>query len=91
MQAKILTALLIERLITEARLFPPPGVSSCTDERQWVVFKEVRDTVLHVLQKPLSMCDLLRHGSRIAAGLRENRWSRPRQALKHHRLIVRLN
>ena len=24
MQAKILTALLIERLITEARLFPPP-------------------------------------------------------------------
>ncbi len=62
----------------------------CTDERQWVVFKEVRDSVLHVLQMPLSVQHLLCHGQRITAALREKRPMRPRQAVKLHRLIVRL-
>ena len=60
------------------------------DERQWVVFKEVRDSVLQVLQMPLSVQHLLRHGPRITAALREKRPMRPRQAVKLHRLTVRL-
>ncbi len=67
-----------------------PGATRCTDERQWVVFKEVRDSVLHVLQMPLSVQHLLCHGQRITAALREKRPMRPRQAVKLHRLIVRL-
>lgn len=63
---------------------------NCMDERQWVVFKEVRDSVLQVLQMPLSLRYFLRHGRRISAALRERRPTRPRQTMKLHRLIVRL-
>jgi len=39
---------------------------------------------------PLSVQHLLCHGQRITAALREKRPMRPRQAVKLHRLIVRL-
>ena len=51
-----------------------------SQERRWLVFKEVRDSVISVLQMPLSLRHLLHRGSHIAKALMENRPKRPRQA-----------
>jgi len=86
LQAKILTALLIEHMIHAGRFFPP-GATGCRDERRWQVFKEVRDSVVTVLQMPLSLRHLLRRGSAIAKSLGENRPHRLRQIQRLDKLL----
>jgi hypothetical protein len=51
MQGKILTALLIERLLCEARFFSH-GVTLFEEQGQWSVFKEFRDALLVQLAMP---------------------------------------
>ena len=68
-------------------VFFPPGVTGCREERRWQVFKEVRDSVITVLQMPLPLRHLLRHGKRIAQGLGENRRGRPRQMQRLNELL----
>jgi hypothetical protein len=67
--------------------FFPPGDTVCRDERRWQVFKEARDSVLAVLQMPLSLEHLLRHGAAIAHSLRENRPRRPRQMQRLKKML----
>ena len=69
--------------------FFPPGVTGCNQERRWQVFKEVRDSVIRVLQMPLSLRHLLRRGRSIAKALREYHPRRPRQLQRLKKLIVR--
>jgi len=52
MQGKILTALLIERLLCEARFFPR-GVIHFEEHSQWNLFQECRDALLVQLTMPL--------------------------------------
>ena len=68
--------------------FFPPGVTGYSQERRWLVFKEVRDSVISVLQMPLSLRHLLRRGSRIAEALMENRPKRPRQLQRLRKLVA---
>lgn len=68
-------------------VFFPPGVTGCRDERRWQVFKEVRDSVVTVLQMPLTLRHLLRHGAAIAKTLSENRRHRPRQMQRLNELL----
>ena len=51
-EGKLLTVLVIERLLSEARLFPP-GDSSSRRRSHWREFLEARDSVLAVLGRPL--------------------------------------
>ena len=69
--------------------FFPPGVTGYSQERRWQVFREVRDSVISVLQMPLSLRHLLRRGASIAKALRENHPRRPRQLLRLKKLIAR--
>jgi hypothetical protein len=87
LQAKILTALLIEHMIHAGRFFSP-GVTGYSQERRWLVFKEVRDSVISVLQMPLSLRHLFRRGSCIAEALMENRPKRPRQLQRLQMLVA---
>lgn len=68
-------------------VFFPPGATGCRDERRWQVFKEVRDSVITVLQMPLTLRHLLRRGSAIAKTLSENRRHRPRQMQRLNELL----
>lgn len=68
-------------------VFFPPGVIGCRDERRWQVFKEVRDSVVTVLQMPLSLRHLLRRGRAIAQALAEKRPHRPRQMRRLNELL----
>jgi hypothetical protein len=86
LQAKVLTALLIEHMIHAGRFFPP-GATGCSEERRWQVFKEVRDSVIGVLQMPLTLRHLLRRGPIIAKAFRECRPKRPRQMEKLNKLL----
>jgi hypothetical protein len=56
-------------------------------ERRWQVFKEVRDSVISVLQMPLTLSHLLRRGAFIAKALCENRPHRPRQMQRLNKLL----
>jgi hypothetical protein len=67
--------------------FSPPGVTGYSQERRWQVFKEVRDSVISVLQMPLSLRHLLRRGSRIAKALQENHPRRVRQLQRLKKLM----
>ena len=64
-------------------VFFPPGATGCREERRWQVFKEVRDSIVTVLQMPLTLRHLLRRGRAIAKTLCENR---PRRLRQIHRL-----
>ena len=68
--------------------FFPPGVTGYSQERRWQVFREVRDSVISVLQMPLILRHLLRRGSSIAKALRENHPRRPRQLQRFKKLIT---
>jgi hypothetical protein len=68
-------------------VFFPPGDTGCRDERRWQVFKEVRDSVLAVLQMPLPLEHLLSRGPVIASSLCENRPLRPRQMQRLEKLL----
>ena len=67
-------------------VFFPRGVIGCEEQRQWNLFKEVRDAVLVQLSMPLSLSDITRHRDVLRRGLRESRSNRPRQ-LKRLRLV----
>ena len=67
-------------------VFFPRGVIGCEDQRQWNLFKEVRDAVLVQLSMPLSISDITRHRDVLRQGFRERRAKRPRQ-LKRLRLV----
>jgi hypothetical protein len=69
-------------------VFFPPEAIGCRQERRWLVFKEVRDSVVSVLQVPLSLRHLLRRGGHIAEALMENRPRRPRQLQRLKKLVV---
>ena len=69
-------------------VFFPPGVTGYSQERRWLVFKEVRDSVISVLQMPLSLRHLLHRGSHIAKALMENRPKRPRQLQRLTNFVV---
>ena len=58
-EGKLLTVLLIERLLGEAR-FTPPGDSSSRRRSHWREFLEARDAVLAVLGRPLLPSQFLR-------------------------------
>jgi hypothetical protein len=73
MQAKILTALLIERAMYEARFFPPGATHSKAS--QWAQFREMRDCIVHVLAPALPLRLLLRRGRAIARRLQSTRSS----------------
>jgi hypothetical protein len=68
--------------------FFPPEVTDYSQERRWQVFREVRDSVISVLQMPLSLRHLLRRGSSIAKALQENHPRRPRQLQRLKKLIA---
>ena len=68
--------------------FFPRGVTGYSQERRWQVFREVRDSVISVLQMPLSLRHLLRRGSNIAKALRESHPRRPRQLQRLKKLIA---
>ena len=65
--------------------FFPRGVIGCEEQRQWNLFKEVRDAVLVQLSLPLSLSDITCHRDALREGFRERRPKRPRQ-LKRLRL-----
>ena len=54
-----------------------------------MVFREVRDSVIQVLQMPLSLRHLLRRGSHTAEALMENHPQRPRQLQRLKKFVVR--
>ena len=58
-EGKLLTALLIERLIDEPRLLPP-GDTRSRRRRHWRELLEARDSVLAVLGRPLLPSHFLR-------------------------------
>jgi hypothetical protein len=68
-------------------VFFPPGATGCRQERRWLVFKEVKDSVISVLQMPLRLRHLLRGGAAIAKAFRENRPHRPRQMQQLNELL----
>lgn len=68
-------------------VFFPPGATGCREERRWQVFKEVRDSVITVLQMPLTLRHLIRRGSAIAKAFSENRPHRCRQMQHLHKLL----
>jgi Transposase DDE domain len=78
MQGKILTALLSERLLCEARFFPH-GVTRFEEQSQWSVFKEFRDALLVQLAMPLNLTDLAKHRALLRENFTENRPNRLRQ------------
>ena len=68
--------------------FFPPGAIGSREERRWQVFREVRDSVVTVLQMPLTLRHLLRRGRTIAKALGESRPQRPRQMQRLHKLLA---
>jgi len=90
MQGKILTALLIERLLCEARLFFPVGIPVCATSSQWGLFKEFRDAVLVQLAMPLALTEIAgrlratprRFSWKIAHAVR-GKWNACCRAIKH--------
>jgi Transposase DDE domain len=89
MQAKILCALLLERVLLEGQFFS--SADSRFDEvSRWRVVMEVRDSLRQVLAPPLSLAHLLKRGHAIALSLRSSRPKRPMQ-LANIRNIFRSN
>jgi hypothetical protein len=78
MQAKMLEALLLERVLLEGHFFPPED--PCLDEvSHWRVVLEVRDCLRRVLAPPLSLLHLLKRGHAIALSSRTGSRRRPLQ------------
>ena len=69
MQGKILTALLLERLLLEAQIFSP-GDTTCETMSRWRLVLEARDTLRAALVPALSIGHWLRRGRAIARALR---------------------
>lgn len=80
MQGKILTALLIERTLCEERFFPH-GVTVCSEQRHWILFKEIADSITTQLGMPLRLDELWKL-PRNHRAYREKRPKRPRQLQK---------
>ena len=78
MQGKILIALLIERMLCEARYFPP-GAAPAAEVRQWNIYQEMRDALVVQLACPQNLSTLLTRADEVRAALSEHRPSRPRQ------------
>jgi hypothetical protein len=88
MQAKILCALLLERVLLEGRFFS--SVDDRFDEvSRWRVVIEVRDALQQVLAPPLSLNHLLRRGRAIALALRRPYRKRPMQLVKLRSIFTR--
>ena len=77
MQGKILTALLIERLMCER--FFPRGDTPYEEHSHWILFKEFAALVLVQLAMPLSLADLQKNGKILGECISECRRNRPRQ------------
>ncbi len=65
LQAKLLTALLLERLEREAFLFPL-GATRWRQRSRWREFREVRDGFLQAVAPALSLKELLQQGPKLA-------------------------
>jgi hypothetical protein len=89
MQAKILTALLLDRVLLEGKSFPPGDTRFDTVSRRRV-FLEVRDTLKAVLAPPISLPQLLERGHNIALALRVERKGRPMQMVQARKLFSKL-
>ena len=75
LQAKLLTALLMERLERESILFPP-GDIRCWERSRWREFREVRDSFLQAVAPALHLEQLLKLGPRMGRNLRERQRKR---------------
>jgi Transposase DDE domain len=75
-EGKPLTVLLIERLLDEARFFPPGDLTGCR-RSHWREFREGRDSVLAVLGRPLYPSQLLRVAPRLGPLLANHERERP--------------
>lgn len=88
MQAKILCALLLERVLLEGHFFPSSD-SRFDEVSRWRVVVEVRDSLQQVLAPPLPLPHLLRRGRAIALSLRVRRPKRPLQLTKLRQIFRR--
>ncbi len=87
MQGKVLTALLLERLLLEAKIFPP-GDTTCQTLSRWRLMIEARDALLAVVAPALSLSTMLRRGRQIARALRVLRPNRPMQLSKAGKILI---
>lgn len=87
MQAKILTALLLERVLLEGHFLSPELL--CPDEvSRWRIVLEVRDCLQRVLAPPLSLPHLLHRGCEIASASRSGRPKRPLQMTQIRKIFA---
>lgn len=88
MQAKILTAFLVDRILLEGKFFPP-GDLRFDEVSRWAVLVEVIDALKAVLAPPLPLRHLLDHGRSIALSLRAGSPRRPLQLKKLRQLFAK--
>jgi hypothetical protein len=87
MQAKILIALLLERVLLEGHFLSPELL--CPDEvSRWRIVLEVRDCLQRVLAPPLSLPHLLHRGCAIASASRTGRPKRPLQMTQIRKIFA---
>ena len=77
MQAKMLSALLLERIMLEAGFFPP-GDTAC-QKSQWALLVETRDCLKQIVAPGLVLGDLIAAGQRLKKRLAIRRKKRPMQ------------
>lgn len=81
-QAKLLCGLLIERLMREAKFFPPEDID-CLPPSHWREFIEARDAVISVISRPLRPRQLVARGAAIRSELRERGRTRTSQLSRY--------
>jgi len=87
MQAKMVEALLLERVLLEGQFLPPED--SCLDEvSRWRIVLEVRDCLQRVLAPPLSLGHLLQRGHAISLSSRTGSPKRPLQMTQIGRIFA---
>jgi len=88
MQAKVLEALLLERLLWEAGLVRWQG-SDCASHSQWRLEQEGRDVLLGVLAPALELSTFLSRGLQLRPAFEVRRPGRPMQLQKASQIMIR--
>jgi hypothetical protein len=88
MQAKILTGLLLERVLLEGGFICPEDCHF-DEVSRWRIVLEVRDCLQRVLAPPLSLAHLLQRGRAIALSSRTSRPKRPLQLTQIRQIFAK--
>lgn len=87
MQAKLLEALFLERLLVEAQIFEP-GMNRCETLSQWRLVQEARDGLRRVLAPGLELGTFLYRGQALAQTFQIHRPHRPLQLTKASQILI---